>query len=461
MKNSIFEKSHLMKFIQLTLISLFLFLFSHFGFSQDQIIDSLLDVAQNAKHDTTRIKIYIHIGDLFEFDIPDTAATYYKKARALAHKHVQDSIDISEKIWYRFLSLENTALRYQGILYYRKGDYSNAIDYFEKTLQVSKMLSESSIEEYAMDGINGMSMCYTNIGIIHNSQNNHEYAIDYYNKALEIYDKLDNKLGISQCYTNIGNVRFGQEKYDEAIEYYEKSIDISEEIGDNNGLLGCYNNIGAIHIELGNYTEAIDYFEKALKIAEELGVTSSMAIINGNIASIHIEINDSTKTLTEPERIYHYNQAVKYASKAMDIAVDINAPIRIYWAANYLKQAYKGLGNYEKAYEYSEIFTDMKDTLFSNEKTEAMAEMTAKYETEKKQFQIEKMEKEKELDALVISKQKLVNDRQKTIIISFIIGVIIILVFSVFLYRLFLQKRKANALLKYQNNEINQQKEEI
>ena len=61
-------------------------------------------------------------------------------------------------------------------------------------------------------------------------------------------------------------------------------------------------------------------------------------------------------------------------------------------AANLLMTAYNKLGNYKKAIEFAGILIATQDSLFREDKTRAIQEMSTRYETEKKQQQIELQE---------------------------------------------------------------------
>ena len=77
-----------------------------------------------------------------------------------------------------------------------------------------------------------------------------------------------------------------------------------------------------------------------------------------------------------------------------------------------------------------------------------------KYQTEKKQQEIELLNKDKALQNEEIKKQSIIKN-------SFIIGFGLILLIAIIIYRSFRQKRKANIILSQKNTEIQQQKEEI
>jgi len=337
-----------------------------------------------------------------------------------------------------------------GNIHSNQGSYAKAIKYYLKSLKIREELGNKR----------GMSSCYNNIGEIHREQGSYDKAIEYYLKALKINKETGNKRWMSNNYNNIGIVHSNQGSYDKAIEYYLKSLKIDEEIGNKKGVSSCYNNIGSVYHNQGSYNQAIEHYQKALKIREELGDKNGIAMIYGNIASLSVALSDSA-ALTENQKIKYLNKAVEYGNKAIELAKEIKA---IPWenkAANTLMNAYKKLGRYKDAIKYAEIFITTKDSMFSEEKTKALAEMGAKYETEKKQLQIEKMEKQKELDNKTIEVQKAENRKQLIIIISAIIGFIIVLVFSIILLRMFSQKRKANILLAEQKAEIEEKNRDI
>src|SRR5208282_5118711 len=102
-----------------------------------------------------------------------------------------------------------------------------------------------------------------------------------------------------------------------------------------------------------------------------------------------------------------------------------------------------------------------KDSLFEKEKTRDLAVMEAKYQNEKKQLEIGKLTKEKELQVAQNKKQK--------IIIGFIVaGLFLVLIFSVFAYRALHLTRIQKEIIESQkrnaeeaNQELSQQNEEI
>ncbi len=162
---------------------------------------------------------------------------------------------------------------------------------------------------------------------------------------------------MSACYNNIGNVYFGQAIYDQAIEYYLKALKIKEELGDKYGISMAYNNIAAINIKLKKYNEAIEYALKGLNIAKEI---ETLLLQSDGYEVLYI--------------------------------------------------AYDSLHNYKKAYEYHVLFKQINDSIFNEESSKQIKEMQTKYETEKKESQIKILQKDKELQASQLSREKWIRD---------------------------------------------------
>ena len=406
--------------------------------AQDRVnLDSLFTAFKQAKHDTTRIKTYLNIGDIFEHQIPDTALYFYNKALELSQKTKNNKLTAK-------------SLRYIGIVHQSQGSYDKAIEYYLKSLKIYEELGDKK----------GMSKSYNNIGLVHKNQGLYDKAIEYFLESLKINKEMGNKKLVSSNYNNIGVVHDYQGSYDKAIEYYLKSLKINEELGDKKGMSNSYGNIGNVHKKQGLYDKAIEYYLKSLKIYEETGDKYGIALVYGNIASLHITLADST-ALSERQRNNYMNKAVEYGNKAYNLALEIDAVPMQNDVAVILQKAYTKLGRYKEAIKYAEIFIATQDSMFSEEKTKALAEMGAKYETEKKQLQIEKMENQKELDNKTIEVQKAENRKQLIIIISAIAGFLIVLIFSIILLRMFSQKRKANILLAEQKAEIEEKNRDI
>lgn len=448
---------------------------------QQNKVDSLLYELTLNKHDTLKIITFIEIGDAQEIDNPDSAIIYYQKAYKLAD-------DVNHQVF------KATALRYLGLLYSDLSDYENAIAYFLKSAEISRLSNNKKAIfscfnlignsfrfqgkfdialEYYLNSIKIAEelkdqkkeyKCLTNIGTIHNDLRNFSNAIDYNLKALKIieelllktnsdFEKNDLLASQSNCYVNIGIAYSSEKENYNAIEYFMKAIVISEELSDLNGMSMIFNNIGVVYKNQKLYDKAIDYYLKSLALYEKAGNKTGIVTVWDNIAGLHIEKADSLKLIIN-DKNFHYLKGIDFALRALTLSQELNLMDRINTNAAHLKDAYKAIGNNAKALKYAELFMATNDSLFRSDKTKAITEMETKYQTEKKQKEIELLEKDKVLQNQEIEKQTVIRN-------AFIVGFGLVAILAIIILYSYRQKKKANKLLSLKNAEIEQKKEEI
>jgi tetratricopeptide (TPR) repeat protein len=451
---------------------------------QNSRLDSLWRAFESAKHDTSRVNIYFQIGDFYKIDLPDSAVIFYNKAIEYA-----SGLGINQK---PFALRKAKSLREIGIALVAQSKYSKALDILQESIEIyeqngdrvgqaqsflssgnahfnignfSKTLEcyYAALQLYEYLGHQaGIADCYNNMGSVHKEQGSYDVALEYHYKSMKIFSELVQsadsaaitgyKRGLSYCYNNIGVAHFYQDSLDEAIDYYTKSLRLKEEIDDKSGMSQSYNNIAIVHCTAGDYTRGIEFFMKSLKIYEEISSQSGLTMVNGNISHLYLLLADSAKTASAING-YLY-KSIDFGKKAYSIAEEINSPSWLQEAAGHLKQAYTKLGRFEEALMYADVYIDTQGKLFSTQKTKSLAEMTARYETEKKQLLIESMENENLLYSKRIRSQRIV-------IISIISGMLLVSGLLIVMIKLLLHNRKANQLLAEQKEAIQQQKEEI
>ncbi|MBU0765858.1 MAG: tetratricopeptide repeat protein [Bacteroidetes bacterium] len=343
-----------------------------------------------------------------------------------------------------------------GLVRYHQGSYERANESFFRALKIKEELNDKK----------GMSECYTNIGLVYSdlccatsgkaAEDDVNKAIGYYSLSLEIDKDLNDRKGMSICLNNIGNVYYYIDSIGKAIEYYQKSLKIAGELSDKKTMSMCLNNIGSAYKDRGEYEKAIEYYNKSLQIKRDLNDNNGITICNVNIAALYITLAGSPDQ-GERQRTGNLEKASEYGKAAYDLAIEIGAVPMQNDAAAVLQKAFTRLGCYKEALKYAEVFIQTQDSMFSKEKTRALAEMGARYEAEKKQLLIENLNKENALRKAELAQSEEKRSKQLVMIYSFVAGFVIILVFSVIIFRLFIQKKRANVLLVVQKEQIQKQ----
>ncbi|MBN2894072.1 MAG: tetratricopeptide repeat protein [Bacteroidales bacterium] len=437
-------------------IIIFLF-FSIETFSQSSL-DSLNSILDKTKNKESKIDVLCQMSDEAAYISYDSAIYYKKAAIDLTNK----SEDF-EKITNLYLDL--------GKLHLYNGDYSKAVDVFKMAYEESlKTTSEklqslcihnlgnaylyladytSALENYLLaleirekigDSV-GIAATTNNIGLIYWNLENYDEALTYYKKSLDQEIQLGNELGIGSSLNNVGLVFWQNEQFDSAIYYIRMSVIIREELGNSKQIASGYNNLGVLFRSMNNYDSSLYYFNKALVINKSTNIEFDIANVWNNIATV----------------LYYQDKnslAIKYLDSAIFISYKNNERELLKNAYKMMSNIYKDWQKFDSAFKYLNLYTIYKDSLFDENFSEQIADMETKYESDKKQKEIEIQNLAIEKKDTEISARK----RTQTILVSFIV---VVLLLMVFLVRLFLQKKKANELLSVKNVEISQQKEEI
>jgi len=242
--------------------------------------------------------------------LDNIAELYYKIGE------YQNALSIFNKILVlrkEILGLEHkyTATSYKniGLIYNKIGDYNKALEYHNKAL---KILEKALGLEHpnTATSFNCIGCVYDNMGIYHE-------ALEYYFKALEIWEKV---LGLEHpntaaSYNNIGLIYYNTGYYDKALEYYNKALEIDKKISglEHPDTAKSYNNIGLVYDSTGEYNKALKYCNKALEIRKKvLGLEHpDTATSYNNIGLVYGNIGDCNKALE------YYNKALQIFEKVM------------------------------------------------------------------------------------------------------------------------------------------------
>jgi len=184
------------------------------------------------------------------------------------------------------------------------------LEYYLKSFSISQELSHSSDSTIATAGKTGMSRSYNNIGFAYSVQGNYSEALEYYYRSLKIDEELSDLRGMSIRFNNIGLAYKEQGKYKRALEYYQKSLRIKEELNEVLGLTLLHERIASLHIALADslpgiesdgrkqhYKQALEYGYKSFELAKEIGSLPSQNLASKTLMATCKKLNDSDKAL--------------------------------------------------------------------------------------------------------------------------------------------------------------------
>ncbi len=425
---------------------------------QDQPkIDSLFQVLRTSKQDSNKVLLLYNLSrEFFNSDI-DRAEKYSNRA-----------LFLSERLGYK----KGIAMSYNnlGIINYYKAVYNVALTYHDRSLEIMSEIGNRkgmagsfnnkgavytqqgeyalAIEQYLnsiriLEEVNdqeGVGKSYNNIGLVYYLQGNYDQAEDYYSKALEILKPLKNHSVISDIMNNLGIISFEKGEYEESLEYHFKSLDGRAGTNNQRGMATSYTNIGDVYAAKEVIDKAMEYQKKALEIQEELGDKKGMLSSIQGLARVQSLSGNP-------------DQALKYMEDVISISSEIGAKKELRDAYSEISEIYIRKGDYKKALSFKNRYAQMKDTLFSEQTQEIATNLETKFENEKKTKEIEILQRENEIQELQLG-------RNRILIISFTISLVLALVSVVLYARTNRDRKKAFSLLQKQNESIKKQKEE-
>ena len=437
---------------------------------QNAQIDSLKNVIESAKHDSSVVKAYIAWDNIIYVSDPELDHELNKKIIEICNKNLADELSAKSKAF--FQKILASSYNNIGTIYQRQSNYKQALDYHTKSLKIKEEIGdkngialsynnlgiiawyqgnykqalnnyEKSIKiEEETGNKSRIATSLNNIGLIYDEQGDYAKAIDYYTRSLKIKEELGNKRGIAISLNNIGFIYDQQGDYVKAMDYYSRSLKIDEELGDKDGIASSLNNIGDIYSEGEDYTKAIDYYTNSLKIVEELGDKNGIAISLNSIGSMYKEQGD-------------YSKALEKSTKALSIAQEIGNVESIKLASENLWETYKKLGKHRQALEMHELTIELRDSMLSIENKEAIIQQEFKYKYEKEQALADA--KHQEQMALSAEREK----RQQLIAYSAGGGLVMVLAFAFFVFNRLQVTRRQKTIIEQQKELVEEQKKDI
>jgi serine phosphatase RsbU (regulator of sigma subunit)/tetratricopeptide (TPR) repeat protein len=327
--------------------------------------------------------------------------------------------------------------------YHRKsGNYDTSyVKYFVALNEFEKRKNTNLIAEAEI-----------NIGILYDLQRDPKSAIKKYNQALKNYLIVRDTNGIVKAYMNLGisykNIGLSSSDdviLDSAYINYFKAEEFLNKTNYQLGLAKLYINIGNLKYTQQFFVKAIFYYKKALKIAEENEYNRELALALDNLGWAYQELND--------------NQiALKYALDGLKVGRKIKSKYNVVNSLSNISQIYQKMGDYKTSNEYLTQLISVNDSLITENTLNLQNKLQSKYESEKKDSEIALLNAEKEKDAAIaLAEQK----KKNIIIFSIAIGLIIVIVFSLFLYKRFKITHRQKQIIEEQKQIVDQKNTDI
>ena len=330
--------------------------------AQGNKLQFLLDKLNTARHDSDRMVVYYSLSRYYWDKDADSALL-------MGEKSLEMAVKIHNEV--------GTALAYltQGVAYGAKGRFPQALKCHLEALRIS--------EKLGMEGLSGNN--YTNIGIVYSDMKDYPKAIEYFHKSLDISrrDKIDTlHYGIAAGYINLGDVFLKANQFDSAILYNKMALPIALGAKDSDYLGTILMNIGENYAKKKAPDSVIRYARKALEMYTAVQDEAGIAETDNVLGEAYYQARQ-------------YPLSILHAENALRRAQHLHTDQLALEACRILYSNYQDMGNYRQALEYRNKGIALQDSLFTLEKDKELKGLQSDYELAKKQHQIDLLSEEK------------------------------------------------------------------
>jgi serine phosphatase RsbU (regulator of sigma subunit) len=424
---------------------IFLLILSFCGYSQPhERDDSLYYKIYHSKTDSAKAYAFNEIASFHLRSDPDSANIYLKKARGLASnnnlkKILSYNFTLTGNLNY-FVGKTDTAYKYylqaleinEGIkdtsalsanhvhlsrIYSKNGQIDKALDELVAALDIARKGNKQKEE----------ADCLFALAVLYDRQDVPEKAIVFCKDAAEIQKKINDPAGLANSYHRMGLAYYSLKNYKAALEKLQLSLDLRSKLKNKEKIGASLNGIGLVYLETKEYQKALKYFYDAYKNWYDSHDNEGIVIASANLGQISSIMGD------EENAFRYYLESYKMADSIKAISFQKNS-------AKSLAELYYKKKDYKSAYDYFRKYSDLRDTIFSEENSERVAQMQSKYESEQKENKIKLLTQQTELDESEISRKK--------ILLNSISGAVVLLLVVLFMFMMNIkQKQKANQKL--------------
>ncbi|MFO8129597.1 MAG: tetratricopeptide repeat protein [Bacteroidales bacterium] len=407
-----------------------------------------LEDAKDIDYEQGKAKAYFYIGHAYNLmNTHELAIHNYKRSLEL-YNAMNDRVSLAEV---------NGRL---AIVYYKISGYDEALNYANNALSINLQIQDSN---RISDAYNTLGLIYwklgnldralenyflsldysaednhntiNNIAIIYGVQGNYEKALAYQFRALEKRRELGLNIGVAGSLNNVGIIYNRLNKPDTALVYFLEALKIRQEIGQPWRLAGAYNNVGSIYESMAEYDTALYYYRRSLQYSNEAENAYEFANTLLNMGNVFME-----KGKYDSARIY-LEDGVLLSDRIQAMTLLRNGYFSLY-------DLNERVGDFENALEYYKVYSIVKDSLYSEQSRNKIADLRIKYETEEKQREIELLRKTDSIKNLKLSRERNIR---------YLLSIIILLVIAliIFVYSRYAGRKKTNRMLTDKNIQIN------
>ena len=196
--------------------------------------------------------------------------------------------------------------KFKGIGYYYSGRADSALIFYQKSLEIFTSL-EDKLE---------IGKAHINIATYYNAVANYEKSVEQSLISLKLFREIGDLRGVGRVQNILGQSYYFQGNYDEAKNYFRDFLNTALEAGDSVEISSSLSNLGAAFEELNQMDSALYYLERAVQLKERLNFLGNIGTSYYNLGELFSEKED-------------YSKAKIYFEKAEEVYRNVSDTLRL------------------------------------------------------------------------------------------------------------------------------------
>lgn len=282
--------------------------------------------------------------------------------------------------------------------------YGPVLERQNRTREALNCLLEADSLSIALNNKNRQARVKSLIGFTYLYVGDQYNAQKYLEEAIEYYVDTKDSISLIEARSSLAIVYQEKENFDSSLIIMRKNMDLAKELKSNVFYLGnSYEGIAGSFMGLYDqqkktaFTDsALKYYQLAFRVFEETESKTEIAWQYFSIGNVYERKNNNTLAAS------NYLQA-------MDIAQTNSMSVLLEKVYSALHQLYQKTGNFKKAYEYLVLENEIKDSLRVLAKSDDAKGLKEKYESEKKEHEINLLKTQNQLAAIQQQKSKIIQ----------------------------------------------------
>lgn len=317
-------------------------------------------------------------------------------------------------------------------LFEKVEDYGYAEDFLLKASKILRKYEQSSL------------LLYINqkLGQTYWTNNQTGKALEQYDNILKYAKDERNPAVEATTYTELAKIYASINEYEKALEHYKDALSIFRRINNEAKQAICIHAIGDIYMMTNEGEKAYENYVLSLQILRQKNdFPEEKAAVYNSVAKYYLALRSPDRALANLRLSY----PLALSSQNQPLLKD---------TYSLMSKAYRELGDYKKALEYSELKMALEDFIHNEKNDRKLLKMQSRYVLNQKQSLIDHLEVNRIQKEFELEEQK--RFKNFLVILVGLVAIIFVLLLILFIFQ-----RKSNKKLKTANLKVNAQNDEL